>query len=305
MNIGIDITTGERIYPIKGSSAICQCCSEYLIAKCGQIRINHWAHKNKESCDKWWENETQWHRNWKNEFPKDWQEIIKTDLSSGEKHIADIFNPNKNLVIEFQNSPISVDEILSRENFYNKMIWVINAHNFKIELSPLKSLEEEFELIENKFYGGMINNHIKFPDDIKKKLFKKVDECVNSSGHLIDNSKITELMILFNSELDKITSSHVMGEPIYGIHEPNNLKAELLEKMVFDGLKQIGTFHRKNEKLNESEKFYRYKLKSKRKAWDFSNSNIFLDVGDELYLLKSDFVLKKVPIKSFIKHYNQ
>jgi competence protein CoiA len=47
-----------------------------MIARCGSQRIHHWAHKNKsEQCDHWWENETEWHRNWKASFPVDWQEI--------------------------------------------------------------------------------------------------------------------------------------------------------------------------------------------------------------------------------------
>ena len=46
--------------------AVCQVCKAEVIAKCGDIKIHHWAHKSKRKCDHWWENETQWHRDWKN-----------------------------------------------------------------------------------------------------------------------------------------------------------------------------------------------------------------------------------------------
>ena len=46
----------------------------------------------------------------------------------GKRHIADI-NSN-GYVIELQNSPISPEEIISRESFYDKMIWIFNAKNF-------------------------------------------------------------------------------------------------------------------------------------------------------------------------------
>ena len=68
------LSNDERIEASKGAKGVCPSCGSELIAKCGEIVIHHWAHKKK--CDDyWWENETQWHRNWKNKFPDEWQEI--------------------------------------------------------------------------------------------------------------------------------------------------------------------------------------------------------------------------------------
>lgn len=44
------------------------------------------------------------------------------------------------MVIEFQNSPMSLDELVSREAFYGKMLWIVNAHAFAKQffiMSPL------------------------------------------------------------------------------------------------------------------------------------------------------------------------
>ena len=108
---------GERVKAatnLKG--AVCQECDAEVIARCGDKNIHHWAHKSNKKCDHWWDTETQWHRDWKNEFPIDWQEVVHTS-KTGEKHIADIKTPN-GLVVEFQHSPIEKDELFSRK--YNR-----------------------------------------------------------------------------------------------------------------------------------------------------------------------------------------
>lgn len=104
----------------------CRYCGSDMISKCGKIKIWHWAHKSRRNCDAWWENETQWHRDWKNQFPSEWQEVIHFDERTGEKHIADVKSPS-GLVVEFQHSPIQYEELQSREQFYGDMIWIVNG----------------------------------------------------------------------------------------------------------------------------------------------------------------------------------
>ena len=120
--------------------AVCRKCNAEVIAKCGDIKIHHWAHKSKRKCDHWWENETQWHREWKNEFPKDWQEVIQYS-ETGEKHVADVKTP-KGLVVEFQHSPIKPEEILARNNFYKNIVWVVDGKRRKTD-------EKRFEEVLN------------------------------------------------------------------------------------------------------------------------------------------------------------
>lgn len=110
----------------KGLKGLCPICLQPVIAKCGKFKINHWAHKSLEHCDTWWENETEWHRQWKNTFPVEWQEIVAIDEKTGEKHIADI-KTNGDMVVEFQHSNISEEERISREKFYKNMIWIVDG----------------------------------------------------------------------------------------------------------------------------------------------------------------------------------
>ena len=118
--------------------ALCPVCKAEVIAKCGNININHWAHKSKKKCDPWWENETPWHRDWKNEFPKDYQEVIHYS-KTGEKHVADVKIP-KGLVVEFQHSPIKPDEILARNTFYENIIWVVDGKRRKTDEKKFKEV---------------------------------------------------------------------------------------------------------------------------------------------------------------------
>jgi competence protein CoiA len=103
----------------------CPACFVDVLAKCGTKRIWHWAHKAKAKCDHWWENETDWHRNWKERFPNDWQEAVVRG-TNGELHFADVRTPG-GLVVEFQHSTLCEQEQEEREEFYGQMVWVLDG----------------------------------------------------------------------------------------------------------------------------------------------------------------------------------
>jgi competence protein CoiA len=109
---------------------ICPYCRTGVIAKCGSRYIWHWAHVSKVSCDPWREGETDWHRHWKSYFPTNCIEVSQHNPETNERHVADVRTLN-GTVIEFQNSPLTLDQILSRETFYGKMFWIVNGLPFK------------------------------------------------------------------------------------------------------------------------------------------------------------------------------
>lgn len=126
------LVEGLKSSPSPRLNGICPHCSSDMISKCGRVKIWHWAHRSREMCDPWWENETEWHRNWKGKFPPEWQEISHMDESSGERHIADVKNPF-GLVIEFQHSNISLEERLIREKVYGDMIWIVDGKRGELD----------------------------------------------------------------------------------------------------------------------------------------------------------------------------
>jgi len=125
MKMPLAFVAGERQAPAPGISGTCICCESPVVSKCGERRIWHWAHKSRRRCDAWWENETDWHRRWKGEFPESWREIVHR-AESGERHIADV-TTDQAWVIEFQHSAIHPEERRARETFYGKLVWVVDG----------------------------------------------------------------------------------------------------------------------------------------------------------------------------------
>jgi competence protein CoiA len=122
------LVDGQRQEAQRGLSGTCPCCDQSMIPRCGRIKVPHWAHKGILHCDPWWE-ETEWHRRWKEHFPQEWQEF-RFLAGNGEVHIADV-RTDQGCVIEFQRSPIAASERQSRDAFYKKLVWVVNATRLK------------------------------------------------------------------------------------------------------------------------------------------------------------------------------
>lgn len=140
------LVDGQRQEAQPGLSSVCQTCDRPMVAKCGERRIWHWAHQARSACDPWWENETEWHRAWKSQFPEEWQEVILR-AESGEKHIADVKTAG-DWVLEFQHSYLKPEERRSRDAFYRKLIWVVNGTRRKTDLPRF------FKALENARSAG-------------------------------------------------------------------------------------------------------------------------------------------------------
>lgn len=124
------LVNNVKTEPTKGKNGICCGCGKKVIAKCGNTKLHHWAHTSTDKCDSWWENETEWHRKWKGHFPLETREVTFYDPVLNEYHRADVHNRN-GITIEFQNSPLTIDELTSRNTFYNKIVWIVNGKKFK------------------------------------------------------------------------------------------------------------------------------------------------------------------------------
>jgi competence CoiA-like predicted nuclease len=121
---------GPKITAFKYDRALCPLCETEVIAKCGDVYMHHWAHKDNKECDPWQEGETDWHRKWKAWLHKDQTEV--TVIKNGEKHRVDAaidLGDSETLYVEFQNSPISLSKIKEREDFYGNLAWVFNIQD--------------------------------------------------------------------------------------------------------------------------------------------------------------------------------
>lgn len=155
------LINGEKQEATKDAKALCQYCGSELIAKCGEIKIHHWAHKSKRNCDQWWENETEWHRSWKDNYPVEWQEVVHHD-ASGEKHIADVKTQN-GWTLEFQHSLLKPDERISRNSFYQKLVWVVDGTRRKTDKKQFQALLDESSKLSTNI--PILRTH--FPDECR------------------------------------------------------------------------------------------------------------------------------------------
>lgn len=207
---------GKRVHATKGTKGICPCCKAEVIAKCGEVKIAHWSHKSKKNCDSWHEAETDWHRMWKNYFPENWQEIIKYDQETGEKHIADVCTQN-GFILEFQHSPIKPEERLSREKFYKNMNWVVDG-------TRCKSYYEKFaKEIKNAIIISRITA------DSQREA--GVQAGYNSNGQEVFPTHIGNLLQIY--QLDKLLPKNWLNSSVpvvfdfkglNEINEPNDLR---------------------------------------------------------------------------------
>lgn len=142
---------------------ICETCGSVLVAKCGPRKINHWAHFRERNCDPWWENETQWHRDWKNLFPKECREISHV-AEDGEIHRADIKSPT-GIYVEVQHSSMTDIERLSREGFYKNMIWIIDGLPFKNNFDVYHKLPAPGSAIAKDLVWAKAKRHMNGAND--------------------------------------------------------------------------------------------------------------------------------------------
>jgi hypothetical protein len=128
MKMQYAMSNGERREAERGLIGKCPICEVPVRPKCGKIRVPHWYHPPGHSEHRW-EPETEWHRRWKDRFPKEWQEVCHR-AENGERHLADV-KTARGQVLEFQHSPISDEERSSREAIYREMCWVVDGSGSK------------------------------------------------------------------------------------------------------------------------------------------------------------------------------
>ena len=121
----------RRLATTSGELGICPGCGGAVRARCGTVKVNHWAHVSGDECDSWYEPITQWHLKWQKLFPEKYREVVI------DEHRADIHIPGNdvwpNITIEVQHSSISWDDVMERENFYKThgvLFWVFDAREW-------------------------------------------------------------------------------------------------------------------------------------------------------------------------------
>jgi hypothetical protein len=263
---------GIRSQAKKGFEGLCELCNSKVIAKCGDTVIHHWSHYKRKDCDNWWETETIWHREWKNRFPKDYREVILKNDSTMEIHRADIYTPT-GLTIELQHSYINNYERVSRELFYNNLIWVVDCsrrtndykrfqkkshylssfYKDKINIFQVSNIEELFPSYWIDCSVPVIFDYMPITNKI---------ECISSKGFLycLFPQRVGVTAIVAKISYDSFITSVINGK--WGVNY-----SKFLDELKQDDLeiKSKEKIIRLQLELNESKAF---KIRNKR-HWRF------------------------------------
>jgi len=245
---------GEKKPAESNLSGFCPCCGAEVIPKCGEIKTWHWSHKSKD-CDPWSEGMTQWHLDWQERFPKECREV--TIERDGVVHRADVRLSN-GLVIEFQHSPISPQEMREREEFYGNMIWVFDARKYQlvnitdsyIKVNRIKSdeIKTETRIFEWKHphksrlraekpvfldFKGEIYNLFSYSDDIKPLeiacIINKYDNFLIQCADGREYSRIDKPLLNYHRTIN-------IGEIVIKFWEYNNISIHELNSLIREEL---------------------------------------------------------------------
>ncbi len=119
--------TRNLIFASRGVSAYCPECKEPLITKCGKLTTPHFAHKPHTECGKLYhDGMSEWHYNWQLKIENPTAGVnIEVPIQQEYLKRADVIT-KEGIVIEFQKSPLPIDERRLREYQYKNMMWVVH-----------------------------------------------------------------------------------------------------------------------------------------------------------------------------------
>ena len=253
MYFGIN-SDGNKVHienSVKGDSYSCPICGTPLIRKCGSLIAHHFAHKSAQ-CDPWYhDNKGPWHKEMQSYFRPEQCEV-RIDGKCGEFHIADVFIEhawNKNIVIEFQHSPISIEEFNARNDFYmhnnvnplfttNRVIWVFDFIDkditARLHYDNARYLKSIYSLTGEEIYADInwkrpskIFSHIKGNPDVYiyfdiKLNYKNKEKYLNGYDTNVFTPSIPWLRTKPNG-IDNyrifIFASHKIPESLYSEHK--------------------------------------------------------------------------------------
>ena len=165
-----DAITDEEYY--------CPCCKSLLVQKKGTFMIWHFAHKSLNNCISYYDNKGEWHRKMQELFSENNREIF--ECFGSYKHIYDILT-DKERIIEFQHSHISLDDFKKRTKDYvfrglmheaPRPIWVFDYTERDFSISPQKYDDAPRR---RKFYWkratDLFGNYLDYKNDSRYELW--------------------------------------------------------------------------------------------------------------------------------------
>jgi hypothetical protein len=186
MIVAIEKETKRKIFASKEKHALCPCCSSLLIPKCGDIRINHWAHYPGNTCimDGYFDNLESYL--WKSKQDPNICENIHNN------EIVDIIGKDgwKIMIYKGENE----DNITNRcKNLKEKVLWIVDGTEYGFLGKDEKIDVEREEYVWPKPKYALINN-------MKGSIYI-----------LIDYSNVEDKGLLFSIKRFNVYSKTIVG----------------------------------------------------------------------------------------------
>jgi competence protein CoiA len=162
------LINGRRTEASSGAKATCPTCGSDMVAKCGPRIVHHWAHTGRPDCDPWWENETPWHREWKNLFPPGCREICHA-APDGEVQGQISRHRNRSPAFRHHRRGTALAEA-----FYGNLIWIIDGKPFKANFDIYHQLPHPRSNLAQDIVWTKARRHM---NGSNRGLFFRVSEC--------------------------------------------------------------------------------------------------------------------------------
>ena len=244
-----------------GLRGVCQGCGSEMVAKCGEIKIHHWAHLSTDVCDFEREPETEWHREWKSYFKN--QEVRQE--KDGLVCIADALNSN-GIAIEFQHSPIRTETIKKREQVHGKVIWVVDCIGKDVRHGETgvfsQKKQQENYIIDDaicKYVGSQVNL---LTDEMYEKLNNVFNGFIQEKGY-----KTKGKIDIFDWETD---------------YKIKRIALKMVEQLHSNELQSM------REKKHSAKKIYRVNWLRHSAVWSEQKLKLFLQVDEDTLLYIRD-----------------
>jgi hypothetical protein len=294
------IVDGNKVEATKsGERGKCQGCGNEVVAKCGEIKINHWAHLSSQQCDFEREPETEWHREWKSHF----KNLEVRQEKDGEVCIADALN-SKGVAIEFQHSPINAETIKKRERVHGKVIWVVDCRSKDVRYGKESILTDEQRKHNadiKKQMDNLLNASFhKYITDFSEGLYDGVSEYINATTSAIISR-------------DYLKRYHKKKMGAFYMHTKTMLKIEiedLIKGIYYNHLQKTNQqFIDLNNQKVKPQKVLTYNWVRASAVWSFIKLNLFLQVDNNTLLYVKDNLnidkgrCTKIDKKEFLRRY--
>ena len=210
MLTALEEETHKMVFASKGILGRCPTCNELLITKCGKITIPHFAHKAHTDCGKkYHDSMSEWHYNWQLKIENPTPGInIEVPIKQEYLKRADVIT-KEGVIIEFQKSPLPIDERILREDQYKNMIWVVHKDIEKSKTwsyhksdtpilidDPKRDYlypynEPNITISKKSFVIAAMNGNVAYPNEFVKYIkYRRLSRAFNSRNNYLMEHKL-------------------------------------------------------------------------------------------------------------------